>query len=72
MDAREAWEAELSTRVFSPSEKEELKHAVVERLREHEMKTALLEVEEKIRREQQWATLTGLRQLYARIRRMTR
>jgi hypothetical protein len=57
-------EAELSNLVLSSSEKEELKQAVVERLHQHEMKAALLEVEEKIQREHQQATVVGLKQLY--------
>jgi hypothetical protein len=54
----------LSTRIFSPSEKEELKKAVIERLHQREMKAALLEVEEKILRDQQRAAVAGLRSLY--------
>jgi len=49
----EASETEFATRVFSASEKEELKRAVVERLHQYEVKSVLLELQEKIRVEQQ-------------------
>jgi hypothetical protein len=66
---QEGWAAQLSTRIFSPSEKEELKQAVIERLHQHEMKAALIEVEEKIRREQKRAAVAGLRSLYEGLKR---
>ena len=66
-DQLAASEQDFAERIFSQSDKEDLKRTILDRLPQLEVKEALFEFTQKIGDQQQQATLAGLRQLYEGI-----